>query len=254
MRSFTYSHYCYYYLTLRFNLIGSMNNIEPKLMTISNLRLLLVDDHRLVREGLAALLEDETDITLVGVASNGQEALEAAEALQPDIILMDIDMPILNGIEATKLLTQQSPNIKVLMLTMHNEDDYIMQVMQSGAVGYVQKNIEAELLIKTLRSVSQGILAFPPLKFMTPRSEPKTVANTKAVLTKREQNIALLKAQGHTAKAIARILSTNEGEPISHRTVEVHLGHVYEKIQSKSVLDLIKVLQADGITLPSSNK
>jgi two-component system nitrate/nitrite response regulator NarL len=130
-----------------------------------------------------------------------------------------------------------------------------MQVMQSGAVGYVQKNIEAELLIKTLRSVSQGILAFPPLKFATPSLAPevtKATAASKTVLTKREQSIAVLKAQGHTAKAIARILSTNEGEPISHRTVEVHLGHIYEKIQSKSILDLIKVLQADGITLPPS--
>jgi two-component system nitrate/nitrite response regulator NarL len=224
-------------------------------MTTANIRLLLVDDHRLVRDGLAAILEDETDITLVGMASNGQEAIEAAQALQPDIILMDIDMPILSGIAATQLLTQHYPQIKVLMLTMHNEDDYIMQVMQSGAVGYVQKNIEAELLIKTLRSVSQGILAFPPLKFATPSLAPevtKATAASKTVLTKREQSIAVLKAQGHTAKAIARILSTNEGEPISHRTVEVHLGHIYEKIQSKSILDLIKVLQADGITLPPS--
>ena len=226
-------------------------------MTTANIRLLLVDDHRLVRDGLAAILEDETDITLVGMASNGQEALEAAQALQPDIILMDIDMPILNGIAATQLLTQQHPQIKVLMLTMHNEDDYIMQVMQSGAVGYVQKNIEAELLIKTLRSVSQGILAFPPLKFAMPNPAPevsKATAVSKTVLTKREQSIAVLKAQGHTAKEIVRILSNNEGEPISHRTVEVHLAHVYEKLQSKSVLDLISVLQADGITLPNSSK
>ena len=226
-------------------------------MTTTNIRLLLVDDHRLVRDGLAAILEDETDITLVGMASNGQEALEAAQAVQPDIILMDIDMPILNGIAATQLLTQQHPQIKVLMLTMHNEDDYIMQVMQSGAVGYVQKNIEAELLIKTLRSVSQGILAFPPLKFASPSlapEVPKATVASKAILTKREQSIAVLKAQGHTAKAIARILSNNEGEPISHRTVEVHLAHVYEKLQSKSVLDLISVLQADGITLPNSSK
>ena len=108
---------------------------ETKFMTTANIRLLLVDDHRLVRDGLAAILEDETDITLVGMASNGQEALDAAQALQPDIILMDIDMPILNGIAATQLLTQHYPQIKVLMLTMHNEDDYIMQVMQSGAMG-----------------------------------------------------------------------------------------------------------------------
>ena len=226
-------------------------------MTPSNIRLLLVDDHRLVRDGLAAILEDETDITLVGMASNGQEALELAKEVQPDIILMDIDMPILNGIETTKLLAQHCPQIKVLMLTMHNEDEYIMQVMQCGAVGYVQKNIEAELLIKTLRSVSQGIVAFPPLKFATPNLAPevsKATTVSKTVLTKREQSIAVLKAQGHTAKAIARILSINEGEPISHRTVEVHLAHIYEKLQSKSVLDLISVLQADGITLPNSSK
>ena len=226
-------------------------------MTVSNIRLLLVDDHRLVRDGLAAILEDETDITLVGTANNGQEALELAMELQPDIILMDIDMPILNGIEATKLLMQHYPQVKVLMLTMHNEDEYIMQVMQCGAVGYVQKNIEADLLIKTLRSVSQGILAFPPLKF-TSRSLSSEASEatlpSKTVLTKREQSIAVLKAQGYTAKEIARILSSNEGEPISHRTVEVHLAHVYEKLQSKSVLDLIKVLQADGITLPNSSK
>ena len=220
-------------------------------MTTANIRLLLVDDHRLVRDGLAAILEDETDIELVGMANNGQEALELAAALQPNMVLMDIDMPILNGIAATQVLTQQYPQIKVLMLTMHNEDDYIMQVMQSGAVGYVQKNIEAELLIKTLRSVSQGILAFPPLKFATSAIKHDT-PNTKSLLTKREQSIAVLKVQGHTAKVIARILSDSEREPISYRTVEVHLGHIYEKIQSKSVLDLIKVLQADGITLPLS--
>lgn len=120
----------------------------------------IVDDHQVVLDGFMARLELEPDIEVVGTASNGLEAIEVAKHLQPDVILMDISMPIMNGIEATGGIKEARPESKILMLTMHDNREYIMKVMQAGAVGYMLKEISAEKMVQAIKTVNQGSTYF----------------------------------------------------------------------------------------------
>lgn len=112
------------------------------------IRVVIADDHQVVLDGFMARLELEPDISVIGTASNGLEAVETVKTLRPDVVLMDISMPIMNGIDATHLIKEEDPEAKVLMLTMHNNREYIMKVMQSGAVGYMLKEISAEKMVQ----------------------------------------------------------------------------------------------------------
>ena len=123
---------------------------------IKKIRVLLVDDHMLVLDGLQARLELEGNIDIIATASNGLEALEKAQDTHPDLVLMDVSMPILNGLEATKRFKTEQPNVKILMLSMHNDKEYILSLIQSGANGYVLKDVSSEELVQAINTVYQG--------------------------------------------------------------------------------------------------
>ena len=120
----------------------------------------IVDDHQVVLDGFMARLELEPDIDVIGTASNGLEAIEVSKVLNPDVILMDISMPIMNGIEATGVIKEERPESKILMLTMHDNREYIMKVMQAGAVGYMLKEISADKMVQAIKTVNQGSTYF----------------------------------------------------------------------------------------------
>lgn len=124
------------------------------------IRVVIVDDHQVVLDGFMARLEMEPEIDVVGTASNGLEALDVVKQHKPDVVLMDISMPILNGIEATRMIKAEWPEAKILMLTMHDNREYIMKVMQEGAVGYMLKEISAEKMVQAIKTVNQGSTYF----------------------------------------------------------------------------------------------
>ncbi len=178
------------------------------------IRVLIVDDHQVVIDGFLARLELEPDIEVIGTASNGMEAIEIAKHLQPDVILMDISMPIMNGIEATGIIKEELPDSKILMLTMHDNREYIMKVMQAGAVGYMLKEISAEKMVQAIKTVNQGSTYFCESVTQTLfTQEVKPISQRPSPLSRREEAVLKLVAQGHSSKKIASLLS------ISYRTV-----------------------------------
>ncbi len=205
--------------------------MEPQ----KTIRLLLVDDHMLVLDGLQARLELEDHIDVIGTASNGLEALEKANTLSPDVVLMDVSMPILNGLEATKRFREKQLPVKILMLSMHNEKEYILSLIHAGANGYVLKDVSSEELIHAITTVHQGGTYFSSgasaslfTESITPESQ-----NTET-LSKRE--IAVLKevATGFSNKEIAQTLN------ISVRTVETHRQNIKNKLEIHTSAGLIK--------------
>lgn len=201
------------------------------------IRVLIVDDHDLARRGTASVFTPEMGIEVVGMAANGQEALNLAAELLPDIVLMDISMPIMDGLEATQRLKQIQPNIYVLVLTMLDTEETVRQVMRAGAEGYVLKSIDGHVLVETIKAVNNGIFVFPPLT--TFNTAP---AKSDKGLTARQLQIARLWAKGLEAKEIARAL------PIETRTVEKHIADIYQrthtnnKIQVRDYLDQYSLL------------
>lgn len=142
------------------------------------IKVVIVDDHQVVLDGFIARLHLEPKIEVIGSASNGLEAVEVVKDLQPDVVLMDVSMPIMNGIDATRLIKEETPDIKVLMLTMHDNREYIMKVMQSGAVGYMLKEISAEKMVQAIKTVNQGSTYFCEKVTQTLFTQPITPTQT----------------------------------------------------------------------------
>ncbi|MBV0932042.1 response regulator [Marinobacterium weihaiense] len=192
------------------------------------IRVVLVDDHPLVIDGIQARLEDEGAIEVVGRAGNGQEAISQCQALMPDVVLMDISMPVMNGLEATRVLGQQLPEVRVLILSMHDNREYMVQLIQAGAKGYVLKDVTAAEMVKAVETVFHGGTYFSASASQTMFSQFDTPAeNTCTVevqLTHREQTVLKLLAEGHNNKEIARVLG------ISVRTVETHRQNIKSKL------------------------
>lgn len=198
------------------------------------IRLLIVDDHTLFRRGLVSLLQGERDLEVVGEAASGEEALRLARELQPDVILMDIRMPGMNGVEASERLGQEAPGARILVLTVSEEDEDVFAAIRAGARGYLLKNAEADDLITAIRRVHggeavlspaitlrvfqvlQGTAPFPPLATLTPR----------------EREVLRLLAQGADNRQIAEALV------VSENTVKTHIHNILEKLglQSRSQL------------------
>lgn len=165
------------------------------------IRVVMVDDHQVVLDGFIARLEQEPEIEVVATASNGLEALELVKLHQPDVVLMDVSMPIMNGIEATRLIKEEVPHTKVLMLTMHDNREYIMQVMQAGAMGYMLKEISALKMVQAIKTVNQGATYFCESTTSTLFSqEILPVANKPNPLSRREEAILRMVAQGCSSK------------------------------------------------------
>jgi two-component system nitrate/nitrite response regulator NarL len=193
-----------------------------------SIRLLIVDDHDLARKGTASVFASEANMQIVGMAANGQEALTLAKATDPNVVIMDINMPIMDGIAATLLLKEQLPHIKVLVLTISESDQSIKKVMKSGAEGYALKSIDSDVLVKMVKMVNEGIFVFPPLK------NTRSLNNLQPTqgLTAQQLKVAKLWIKELSAKEIARELDSN------HRTVEKHVSEIRLRTQTTTKYEL----------------
>ena len=201
------------------------------------IRVLLVDDHPLVLEGINACLSNVAGIEVVGQANNGLEALELAEALTPDVVLMDVTMPVMNGLEATRELKRRFPDYRVLILSMHENREYILQIIQSGAAGYVLKDVPSEELVTAIEIVNQGGTYFSSKASETLMKQFEHGRQTdiqRQELTKREKTVLKHLAEGDSNKEIARRLD------ISVRTVETHRQNIKQKLNIQTAAGLAK--------------
>jgi DNA-binding NarL/FixJ family response regulator len=197
---------------------------------MSSIRVLIADDHRIVRQGLRHVCEIAGGFTVVGEAEDGQAAVELAKQLQPDIILMDIHMPILNGVQATSLIVEANPAARIIILTMYRQDHYVFEAIKAGARGYLLKDIDEQDLIDAIRAVHRGDALIDPSMATRLLEEFRRLTQTTAPaedmenLTPAEMEVLRLVAQGADNKAIAGQLA------LSERTVANRLSSIYEKL------------------------
>jgi two-component system response regulator NreC len=206
---------------------------------MNKIRVLLADDHTILRDGIRALLDDQADIEVIGEAQDGQATVKMTAQLQPDVVVMDIAMPLLNGLEATRQIQRDFPQVKVLILTMHENEEYIRQVLAAGALGYVLKDAAARDLLGAIRAVYQGEAVLSPaitrlviedyLRWGDIRPPDSTNG-----LTSREREVLQLIAEGYTNKEIAEILC------LSIKTVQSHRTNLMSKLDLHDRGELIK--------------
>ena len=206
---------------------------------MNRIRVLLADDHTILRDGIRALLDDQADIEVIGEAQDGLSTVKMVAKLKPDVVIMDIAMPMLNGIEATRQIQRDYPQVKVLILTMHENEEYIRQVLAAGALGYVLKDAAAHDLLGAIRAVHRGEAVLSPaitrlviedyLRWGDIR--PADISNG---LTPREREILQLIAEGYTNKEIAEILS------LSVKTIQSHRSNLMSKLDLHDRGELIK--------------
>jgi DNA-binding NarL/FixJ family response regulator len=214
------------------------------------LRILLVDDHVLFRKGVAALLETRPDIEIVGEAKDGLEAIEAARQNIPDVILMDIHMPKCDGLEATRRIKREMPHVKIVMLTVSDEEQHLFEAIKSGAQGYLLKNLEPYQLYDLLESISRGeaplsgAIATKILKEFTRPSQDSTQQQQAAIieeLTPREAEVLQLVSEGKTNKEIAAILF------LSENTVKIHLRNILDKLHLQNRIQVAVYAVRQGL-------
>jgi len=206
---------------------------------VEKIRILLADDHTLMRSGIRALLEDEPGLTIIGEAEDGRSAVAQACRLEPDVVVMDIAMPLLNGLEATRQIRQQCPHVRVLILSMHENEEYIRQVLEAGAMGYILKDAAARELISAIRSVYRGEAVLSPAVTRLVIEDYLRWGGTRPQeeadgLSPREREVLQLIAEGYTSKQIAEILS------ISIKTVQAHRNNLMQKLDLHDRGELIK--------------
>jgi DNA-binding NarL/FixJ family response regulator len=204
------------------------------------IRVLLVEDHVMVRAGLRALLERAADIQVLGEASNGQEAVEMTKELKPDLVIMDIMMPRLNGIQAAGQLRELKSPVKVLLLSMYSDEGLIHQALQSGVKGYVLKTAVTEELIRAIHAVARGetyLSSEISTIVLESSAHPRRAGSGDLLdhLSPREKEILQLIAEGHTSLEIANILS------ISEKTVEKHRASLMEKLKVRNLAGLVRL-------------
>lgn len=214
------------------------------------IRLLLVDDHAVVRLGMRMLFESESDIAIVGEAETAQEAITAVSELNPDVVLMDIGLPDLSGIEATRLIKKQFPDTAVVALTIHEDKEYFFKMLDAGANGYVPKRAAPEELLTAIRAAAaQEIYLYPSLAKLLVKDylsqQPPTRAKERIDgLTPREQEVLLHLAEGETNSEIAEKLT------ISPKTVARHRENIMQKLSLHSRTELVKYAIRKGIIRP----
>lgn len=203
---------------------------------MQTIRVLLVDDHALLRLGLRALLSDADDIEVVGEAGDGQEALEQVRRLHPDVVLLDVAMPKMNGLMVVRQLHEEYPDIKVVMLTQYDNPEYVVPLLQAGAAGYVLKQDADIDLVGVVRSVYRGdsYLAPQAAKILLDAYTSMGPADPINLLTPREREVLILVAQGYTNREIANILH------LSPKTVDVHRTRMMDKLDLHNVADVTR--------------
>ena len=209
------------------------------------IRLLLADDHPVVRRGMRSCLEGIRHVEVVDEAVDGKEAIEKVRALSPDIVLMDIDMPIMNGLEATKLLREEFPDTRVLILSIHTNKEYVLQIIRSGAQGYVLKDASPADLVRAIESVDSGEPFFSPdisqIVLNQYLEEAGADASDSVKLTTRERQVLGMIAGGQSNKEMASQLN------VGVRTIETHRERVMNKLNIHSVAGLTKYAITNGI-------
>lgn len=206
---------------------------------MDTIRILLADDHTILRNGIRAILEDEPGLVVVGEADDGRMAVSLACQLKPDIIIMDIAMPLLNGLEATRQIKHACPGSKVIILTMHDNEEYIVQMLEAGAMGYILKDAAARELIHAIRLVHRGEAVLSPAITRIVIEDYLRWGMIRPTgdgdeLSPREREILQLIAEGYTSKQIAEILV------ISIKTVQAHRNSLMQKLKLHNRGELIK--------------
>ncbi len=216
-------------------------------MPSKKIRILLADDHSIVRNGLRSLFRTTRQFVVVGEASNGDEAVALAAKLHPDLAIMDVSMPKLGGIEATRIIKQRHPDIKVLILTIHDNEEYIYEMIRAGANGYVLKDAEKHEIFNAVRTVSESEPFFSSgvskviIKKIAEdqREEPKSTGNSR--LTRREEEVLKLVAQGLTSKDIADKLC------LSVNTINTHRTNIMQKLDIHETAGLVRFAIQEGL-------
>jgi DNA-binding NarL/FixJ family response regulator len=216
--------------------------------TTKQITVLLAEDHAIVRQGLSALLNADGSFKLIGQACNGREAVELAAKLRPDVILMDIAMPVLNGLEATRQILTANPAAKVLILSAHSDDEYIERMREAGVAGFLEKQTSAEVLTKAIREVAAGRAYYSPAiakrlgaTASKPRDREGMLKANGSRLTSRESEVLQLVAEGSANKQVAAALG------ISIKTVEKHRQHLMDKLNIHETAGLTRYAIAHGI-------
>jgi two-component system, NarL family, response regulator NreC len=211
------------------------------------IRILLADDHNLLREGLRLLLERQQGFVVVAEANDGREALRLAEEHQPDVVVMDIAMPVLNGIDATKRIVETCPKTAVIILSMHHDESYVVRALNAGARGYLLKDSLKADLIGAVNAVSQGHSFFSPkIRLLLQEDSFRQMADkqktdTLELLSGREREVLQLAAEGRSNKEIADLLN------LSFHTIETHRAHILQKLNLHTVPELILYAVRKGI-------
>jgi DNA-binding NarL/FixJ family response regulator len=214
---------------------------------VGQIRILLADDHTIIRSGLRLLLEQQPDFKVVAEAADGREAVELVSKEHPEVAVLDIGMPQLNGIEATQQIVSREPRTNVVILSMHSDEGYVLRALKAGARAYILKNSADADLIRAVRSVSEGKSFFSPviskmlLEDYIRQIRDKEVEDSYDLLTPRDREILQLLAEGKANKEVAKILK------LSLYTVETHRGNILEKLNLHGVPELILYAVRKGI-------
>jgi two-component system response regulator NreC len=239
---------------------GALDESEPPAEVATGIRVLLADDHDILRDGLRALLGMASDVQVVGEARNGREAVAEAERLQPDVVLMDITMPELDGVEACWRIRQQVPGVRVLFLTMHEADEYFFRALRAGAAGYIIKRTAAADLVAAVRAVARGDSFLSPSvaralvsEYSERGARPAAAfsgdeqagtGDSYETLTSREREVLQLVGEGFTNQEIADRLH------LSIKTVQSHRAAVMEKLDLRDVTHLVRYAVRRGLVDP----
>jgi two-component system response regulator NreC len=212
-------------------------------MQRKRIRVLLADDHTILRKGVRLLLESQADMEVVGEAKTGREAIDEARRLKPDVVVMDVSMPELNGIEGTRQICDELAGTRVVALSMHKDSVYVREILRAGARGYLLKDSDDEDLLKAVRAVAKGdAFLSPAISDAILTDYRKHVTNPVDLLTSREREILTMIAEGKTNKEIANELK------LSVYTVESHRGSVMEKLNLHNTGDFVRFALRNGLT------
>lgn len=213
-------------------------------------KVLLADDHAILRDGLRMVLDAQPGISVVGEAEDGRQALDMVEELHPDVVVMDIAMPNMNGLEATRQIKRRFPDVKVVILTMHENQQYLVQIVKVGATACVLKRSAGTELVTAVKAAARGESYFSPSIASMLLEDYRILldhgtADDEELLTEREREVLQLVAEGRTNQEIADLLT------LSIKTVQTHRAHIMEKLNAHDRTDLVKYAISKGMIVPS---